>query len=126
MRATKESVAIAKHISTFLSEYMPSQKTKSEYTIKSYDEALCLYIGFLETEKGVNDGNLCGNCFCAENIESWLVWLRDVRGNSPETCNTRLASLRAFIKYLGKQELKYLYLPKARPRLTAAKPLRQK
>jgi len=110
MRATKESIVIAKHISTFLNNYMPSQKTKSEYTMKSYEEALSLYIGFLEVERGINDGNLCGDCFSTENIESWLVWLRENRGNSPETCNTRLASLRAFVKYLGKQDVKYLYL----------------
>ena len=110
MRSTKESVAIAKHINIFLNDYMPSQKTKSEYTMKSYAEALSLYIGFLETEKGINYGNLSGNCFCAGNIESWLVWLRDNRGNSPETCNTRLASLRSFIKYLGKQEVQHLHL----------------
>jgi len=110
MRATKESVVIAKYISTFLNDYMPSQKTKSGYTVKSYDEALTLYIAFLESENGINDGNLCAGCFSAENIESWLVWLRDKRGNSPETCNVRLASLRAFVKYLGKQDVKYLYL----------------
>lgn len=110
MRATKESVVIARYISTFLNDYMPSQKTKSEHTMKSYEEALILYIGFLESEKDINDGNLCGDCFSTENIESWLVWLRDKRGNSPETCNTRLASLRAFIKYLGRQDVKYLHL----------------
>jgi site-specific recombinase XerD len=110
MKATKESVVIAKYINTFLNVYMPSQKTKSDYTLKSYDEALSLYIGFLETEKSINGGNLCADCFSAENIESWLVWLRDKRGNSPETCNTRLASLRAFVKYLGKQDVKYLHL----------------
>ncbi|MGB4437757.1 MAG: tyrosine-type recombinase/integrase [Sedimentibacter sp.] len=113
MRATKESVIIAKHINTFLNDYMPSQKTKSEYTMKSYNDAIALYIGFLEAEKGIGEGNLCGECFNANNIESWLVWLRDKRGNSPETCNTRLASLRAFIKYLGRQEVKYLYLSQA-------------
>jgi site-specific recombinase XerD len=110
MRATKESVTIAKYINTFLNDYMPSQKTKSEHTVKSYGEALTLYIAFLESEKKTNEGNLCADCFSAENIESWLVWLRDKRGNSPETCNVRLASLRAFVKYLGKQDVKYLYL----------------
>jgi len=110
MRATKESAEIATYINTFLNDYMPSQKTKSEYTLKSYDESLSLYIAFLETEKGVNAEKLCGNCFSAQNIESWLVWLRKNRGNSPESCNTRLASLRAFVKYLGKQKTKYLHL----------------
>jgi len=110
MRATKESVAVARHISAFLNDYMPSQKTKSEYTMKSYEDAITLYLGFLETEKGIHGGNLSGECFSVANIESWLVWLREKRGNSPETCNTRLAALRTFIKYLGKQDVKYLYL----------------
>ena len=85
-----------------------------------------MYICFLETEKGVSDGTLCGDCFNAENIESWLVWLRKKRGISPETCNTRLASLRAFVKYLGKQDLKYLHLAQSasqidRRKITAPK-----
>jgi site-specific recombinase XerD len=121
MRATKESVAVAKHISAFLNDYMPSQKTKSERTMKSYDEALSLYICFLENEKGINGGNLCGDCFCAENIESWLVWLRDRRGNSPETCNNRLASLRAFVKYLGRQDVRYLHLAQSAPQIDRRK-----
>ena len=87
---------------------MPSQKTKSEYTMKSYEDAITLYLGFLETEKNFNEGSLCGDCFSVNNIESWLVWLMEERGNSPETCNTRLASLRAFVKYLGKQDVKYI------------------
>ena len=110
MRATDESVAIATHINTFLNEYMPSQKTRSDYTLKSYSEALSLYIGFLEMEKRVNSENLCGDCFKAETIEDWLVWLMGSRSCSPETCNTRLASLRAFIYYLGDKDVAYLHL----------------
>jgi site-specific recombinase XerD len=126
MRATKESVAIAKYISTFLNDYMPSQKTKSVYTMKSYGDAITLFIGFLETEKGGGERNLCGECFNANNIESWLVWLRDKRGNSPETCNTRLASLRAFVKYLGRQEVKYLYLSQAASQIDRQKTVASK
>jgi site-specific recombinase XerD len=110
MKSTNESVAIAKHISTFLHEYVPSQKTKSEHTLKSYDDALSLYIGFLETDKGIRSGNLCGNSFCATYIEDWLVWLMEKRSCSPATCNNRLASLRAFLKYLGKREVVYIHL----------------
>jgi len=110
MRATNESVALARHINAFLNEYVPSQKTKSEHTMKAYSDALSLYIGFLETKKGINSDNLNGNCFCAAYIEDWLVWLMDGRSCSPETCNCRLASLRAFLKYLGRREIVYLHL----------------
>ena len=110
MRATKESVEIAKHISTFLNDYVPMQKTKSDHTLKSYAEAMTMYLGFLENEKHVRPGNLCGDCFSSENIEAWLAWLMGVRGNSPDSANTRLASLRAFIYYLGEKDVAYLHL----------------
>jgi len=126
MRASKESIAIARHVNTFLNEYMPSQKTKSEFTIKSYAEALSLYFGFLEAEKGINPGNLRAGCFCGENIESWLVWLREARSNSPDTCNTRLASLRAFLKYLGGQDVSYLHLTLSASRIDRRKTTAQK
>ena len=113
MRATNESVVLARHINAFLNEYVPSQKTKSAHTLKAYSDALSLYIGFLETEKGINSSNLNGNCLCAANIEDWLVWLMEGRSCSPETCNNRLASLRAFLKYLGNRDVSYLHLSQA-------------
>ena len=113
MRATNESVVLARHINAFLNEYVPSQKTKSSHTLKAYSDALSLYIGFLETEKSINSSNLNGNCFCAANIEDWLVWLMESRSCSPETCNNRLASLRTFLKYLGRRDVSYLHLSQA-------------
>ncbi|WP_347488269.1 tyrosine-type recombinase/integrase [Desulfoscipio sp. XC116] len=110
MRATNESVVIARHINAFLNEYVPSQKTRSAHTLKAYSDGLSLYVGFLETEKGIKASTLNGACFCAVNIEEWLVWLMESRTCSPETCNNRLASLRAFLKYLGGRDVSYLHL----------------
>ena len=100
-KATNESVIIARHINGFLNEYVPSQKSRSSHTLKSYQYALALYIGFLETEKGINAERLCGGCFSRIIIEEWLQWLMEQRGCSPETCNNRLASLRAFLTRLS-------------------------
>ncbi|MDR1537744.1 MAG: tyrosine-type recombinase/integrase [Clostridiales bacterium] len=113
MRAAKESAAIALYINAFLNVCMPSRKTKSGHAVKSCGEALTLHIAFLESEKSINGGNLRADCFSAENIESRPVWLRDKRGDPPETCNVRLASLRAFVKYLGEQDVKCLCLSQA-------------
>jgi site-specific recombinase XerD len=121
MRATNESVAIAKHINIFLNSYMPRQKTRSDHTLKSYSEALTLYIGFLETEKRINSKNLCGDCFKAEIIEEWLVWLMEKRSCSPETCNVRLASLRVFIYYLGDKDIAYMHLAQSASRIDRRK-----
>ena len=110
MRASNESVVISKHINVFLNEYAPIQKTNSEHTLKSYYDAVTLYLGFLETVKGIRPERFCGNCFCSTNIEEWLLWLMNARNCSPETCNVRLASLRVFLKYLAKTDVSYLYL----------------
>jgi site-specific recombinase XerD len=110
MRATNESIVLARHINAFLNEYVPSQKTRSTHTLKAYNDTLSLYVGFLEMEKGINSSTLNGACFCISNIEEWLVWLMESRKCSPETCNNRLASLRAFLKYLGSRDVLYLHL----------------
>ncbi len=94
-KATNESVIIARHITAFLNEYVPSQKSCSSHTLKSYQYALVLYIGFLETEKGISAERLRGECFSSTIIEEWLQWLMELRSCSPETCNNRLASLSA-------------------------------
>ena len=125
-KATNESVMIARHINTFLNEYVPSQKSRSCHTLKSYRYALALYIGFLDTEKKISAESLCGGCFDREIIEQWLKWLMEQRGASPETCNNRLASLRTFLKYLGSREISLLYLCQDATRIPRKKQVRKK
>ena len=109
-KATNESIRIAGYISQFLNDYAPSQKTSSVNTLRSYQNALSLYLTFLENEKKVQCTGLAGNCFTRMVIEEWIRWLKEKRGCSPESCNNRLASMRAFLKYLGSRDVAYLYL----------------
>ncbi len=108
-KPTKESIQIAGYISGFLGSYVLSQKTDSMNTLKSYEDALVLYLSFLEDEKKVRCDSLSADCFRHTVIEEWLVWLRESRGCSPESCNNRLASLRTFLRYLGSREAAYLH-----------------
>jgi len=112
-KVSDESIKLAKHINVFLNEYVPSQKTKSDHTLKSYKYTISLYIGFLETKKNIRDNNFSDKCFSAEYIEQWLVWIMEERGCAPETCNNRLAALRVFLKYLAKKDVSYLHLSQA-------------
>lgn len=107
----KESTRLAKHIYNWLKVYTPSINANSEHTIKAYTLALSLYVYFLETKKKITNANFCIQCFSQEYIEEWIKWLQNDRGNSPETCNNRLAALRAFLKYLCMKDVscKYLY-----------------
>ena len=125
-KATKESVIIARHINAFLNNYVPAQKTRSENTLKSYNVSMTLYLGFLETEKHITSAKLRGDCFSVQNIEEWLIWLKEKRACSPETCNVRLASLRAFLKYLGKNEVSLLHLASAASQIDRRKTFHKK
>jgi site-specific recombinase XerD len=125
-KAIIESVMIARHINGFLNEYVPSQKSSSSHTLKSYRYALALYISFLDTEKKISAESLCGRCFDRVVIEEWLKWLIDKRGASPETSNNRLASLRAFLKYLGSREILLLHLYEDATRIPRKRQVRRK
>lgn len=108
-KPTKESVRIAGYISEFLDSYVLSQKTGSTHTLKSYEDALVLYLSFLENEKKIRSDSLGAACFRHTVIEQWLVRLRESGGCGPESCNNRPASLRTFLKYLGSRETAYLH-----------------
>jgi len=125
-KASDESVVIARHISTFLNVYIPSQKTKSDHTLRSYQYALSLYLGFLETQKNIVPENLRSECFCMDYIEEWLLWIMNQRGCGPGTCNNRLASLRVFLKYLGKKDVSFLHLSQAASQIPRKKQRRKK
>ena len=109
MKTKKDASIIARHLSSFLNDYLPSQKTESAHTLKSYQDTFSLYIQFLE-EKGIKSSNFDASCFESPRIEEWLRWLRDCRGNQPQTRNNRLASLRTFLKYMGHKDPRFLYL----------------
>jgi len=126
MKATKEAVMIARYMNAFLYEYVPSHKSSSSHTLKSYNYALTLFVGFLETVKGIHSGNLRRECFSREYIEEWLAWLMEKRGCSPETCNNRLSSIRAFLKYLGIREISFLYISEDASRIPRRKETHKK
>ena len=125
-KADKESIAIARHIHAFLSEYAPFHKSCSDNTLKSYEYAISLYIGFLAEEKDIDSERLNFSCFSKDMIEEWLRWLSDHRGCSPETCNIRLASLRVFLKYLGGKEVSMLHISEAASCIQRRKQTRKK
>jgi site-specific recombinase XerD len=107
-KSNVEAVAIARHIYEFLNTYAPIHKTTSVHTLKSYHIALTLYIGYLETEKGITSAGFNVKCFDRPMVEDWLHWLSVCRRCAPETCNVRLSSLRVFLEYLGSRDIRYL------------------
>lgn len=107
-KPTAESLAIAKHIYTFINEYAPVHKTTSIHTLKNYQISLSLYLTFLEKVKNITPSRLNIECFSLEYIEGWMKWLLESRDCSAQTCNIRLGALRTFMKYLSERSLVYL------------------
>lgn len=108
MNKKNEAKEITKYISDFLNNYIKTQ-TESSHTLKSYRVALQLYLEYLES---INTTILSINyeCFNIATIESWMEWLINVRKSKPQTVNIRLASLKIFLKYLGKRDIALLHL----------------
>lgn len=104
-----DGAKLARYMSEFLYDYAPNFLTYSPYTIKSYIDALTLYVTFLESEN-VHPRNFNRSHFEQEYIKKWLLWLSQTRNCCPDTCNVRLSSLRVFLEYLGTRDVALLYL----------------
>lgn len=108
-KKTTEAIEITSYINKYLNGYIQYNKSTSECTLKSYKDTLRLYLEYLETID-INPSNLTYKCFNSSNIENWLIYLRDVRSNQNQTINLRLTGLKAFLEFLGKQDVSLLYL----------------
>lgn len=125
MKKSDDAVKIARYISEFLDVYAPNFLTASEHTLKSYRNALGLYISFLEGES-VMPETFSRHSFEREKIEKWIIWLKGSRNCSPETCNVRLGSLRVFLEFLGNKDIEYLYLYQESQKIKRQKCIKKK
>lgn len=109
MRKNNEAVIFSRYISDFLYDYAPQMLTNSECTLKSYKDALTLYVLFLELE-GITPSGFTKTCFERLHIEKWICWIKENRRCCPDTCNVRLASIRVFLEYVGSRDVSLMYL----------------
>ncbi len=63
---------------------------------------MSLYLHYLTHVKGVDANTFTFTLLERSVIEEWIIWLKNDRKCSPETCNNRLASIRAFINIFRK------------------------
>ena len=108
-KRTSDAALLARRVKEFLEDYAPQFLTTSDHTLKAYRDALALFFAFLQ-EQGVKPGTLERSHLEREWVERWVAWLKAERGNSPDTCNNRLASLRRFLEYLGSRDVSMQYL----------------
>lgn len=96
----KTKTDFAKHLSSFLSEYLPHERNMKTNTIATYRDAFILFIKFMEEVKKVKVERLTLCEFNKDNVKAYLRWLLDEKHISMQTRNNRLAAVSSFSCYL--------------------------
>ena len=90
----------AKHLSRFLSEYLPHERNVSPNTIASYRDAFLQFIDYMKNDKGISIDRLGLKHLTRSSVLGYLKWILEVRKCSPATRNYRLAAIHSFCWYL--------------------------
>ncbi len=88
-------------IRSFFEIYLVKNRSCSPNTVKSYKDALNLYLDFLEDKKNIPAAKAGWHCFCRQFVQEFLIWLEETRGCSKQTQRQRLTAIRSFIQYGG-------------------------
>lgn len=106
----QQAQILAHYIHDWINIHVPSLKTNSAHTERSYRLSLSLYTRFLESSKGVTPFNLNSDCFSVERLNEWLIWLKQIRGACNGTCNNRMAAIKSLLEYIGGRDPAFSYL----------------
>jgi site-specific recombinase XerD len=88
----------------FLTGHLAGLRGYSTNTIVSYRDAFKLLICYFRDERSVPPDKLTLERIDAAAITGFLTWLRTSRGNSPSTCNQRLAAIDSFFTWMQTQD----------------------
>ena len=103
-----QALLIAKYLNEWLEYHVPSIKACSPHTKRNYETSVALYVMFLRSVKQISPKTLSAQCFSLENMNEWILWLKEHRSCSPATCNVRLSALRAFLKYMADKDIAFM------------------
>jgi integrase/recombinase XerD len=90
----------ARHLTHYLSIYLPGQRNLSAHTIASYRDTFKLLLTFCQHEKSISPEGLTLSHIDADLILAFLTWIEAARKCSIATRNQRLAAIHAFCRYL--------------------------
>lgn len=97
---TMETTDFAKHLSNYLSKYLPAERAASRNTILSYRDTFVLFLGYMKTQKGIAAEKLYLANINKPVIIDFLNWLQEKRKSSNATRNYRMAAIHSFFCYL--------------------------
>lgn len=85
----------------FFQEHLPQQRGLSQHSIRSYRDAVVLWLQFTAADAKRRIENLDLADFTGDRAERFLAHLENERGNGIATRNARLAALHTFARYLS-------------------------
>jgi integrase/recombinase XerD len=97
------STDLAQLVQRFFEEFLPGLRGMSTHTIRSYRDALVLFLRFLARDTRRRIETLELTEITATAIERFLMSLERERHNGITTRNTRLAALHTFARFLAMQ-----------------------
>jgi site-specific recombinase XerD len=110
------------HIHDYLKVYLPKHRNLSKHTINSYREALELLVDFVKTQKQTPLAEITFEMLTANTITAFLNSLETDRGCCVSTRNTRLAAIRAFVKYAADRDISTVAVLKELKNVAVKKP----
>ncbi len=108
--SSEHSIKLSRYVYEWVNVYVPTLKTNSSHTERSYRLSLSLYVRYLESEKGITSYSLSPDAFSVEYLRDWLLWLKKERNITNTSCNIRMAAIKSLIKYIGGEDPSYSYL----------------
>jgi len=88
---------------SFFDDYLKLQKGLRPHSLKSYADVLRLFLQFVSMKLARKITQISLDDFTADHVCSFLNFLEEARANSVRSRNHRLAALRTFFEYLGRQ-----------------------
>lgn len=87
----------------FLEHELPIIRKKSQNTVTSYRASLNICIDYLEEMKGLRREHINFQDLNKETLKDYLVWMGQIKGWNPKTCNLRLTAVRSLLSYASEE-----------------------
>lgn len=100
---TPHSSDLARCIMRFFQDYLPSLRGMSIHTIRSYRDAVMLYLRFAATRGKRRVEALEFEHFTGESVGEFVIFLERERHNGIGTRNARLAALHTFARFAASE-----------------------
>lgn len=95
-------------VEKFFRDYLPTLRGMSVHTLRSYRDALVLFLRFVSAHCDRRLEDLDLDAFTAEHVGQFLMFLEIERHNSIATRNVRLAALHTFARFLATESPTHL------------------